>query len=123
MDTIIESHLCYISSHVVISGNVHLKNQIVFIGVNASIRDSITIEKESLIGAGAVIMGDTAPKGVYVPEKAKLLNKRSDEIIISPKDLNEKIKSKSYGTISTPLNGNNQNYHIEEIYLTKVLPF
>ena len=82
---------CYISSQVVISGNVHIKSN-VFIGVNASIRDSITIEKESLIGAGSVIMDDTTPKGVYVPEKAKLLNKRSDEIIISPKNLNEKFE-------------------------------
>ena len=82
---------CYISSQVVISGNVHIKSN-VFIGVNASIRDSITIEKESLIGAGSVIMDDTTPKGVYVPERAKLLNKKSDEIIISPKNLNEKFE-------------------------------
>jgi len=82
---------CYISSQVVVSGNVHIKSN-VFIGINASIRDSITIEKESLIGAGSVIMEDTTPKGVYVPEKAKLLNKKSDEIIISPNNLEDKIK-------------------------------
>ena len=82
---------CYISSQVVVSGNVHIKSN-VFIGVNASIRDSITIERESLIGAGAVIMENTTPKGVYVPEKAKLLKKKSDEIIISPNYLENKIK-------------------------------
>ena len=80
--TIIENN-CYISSHVVISGNVHLEPN-VFIGINASIRDSITIRKETLIGAGAVIMEDTMQKGVYVPERAKLLDKTSDKIIISP---------------------------------------
>ena len=80
--TTIESN-CYISSHVVISGNVHIESN-VFIGVNASIRDSITVKKESLIGAGSVIMEDTMPKSVYVPERTKLLNKKSDEIIISP---------------------------------------
>ena len=82
--TTIESN-CYISSHVVISGNVYVESN-VFIGVNASIRDSITIKKESLIGAGSVIMEDTSPKSVYVPEKTKILNKKSDEIIISPKN-------------------------------------
>ncbi len=80
--TIIENN-CYISSHVVISGNVHLESN-VFIGVNASIRDSIIIRKETLIGAGAVIMEDTMQKSVYVPERAKLLDKKSDKIIISP---------------------------------------
>ena len=80
--TVIENN-CYISSHVVISGNVHLESN-VFIGVNASIRDSITIKRESLIGAGAVIMEDTIEKSVYVSERTKLLDKNSDEIIISP---------------------------------------
>ena len=72
--TTIESN-CYISSHVVISGNVHIESN-VFIGVNASIRDSITIRRESLIGAGSVIMEDTMEKSVYVPERTKLLNNK-----------------------------------------------
>ncbi len=76
---------CYISSQVVISGNVHIKAN-VFIGINSSIRDSIIIEKESLIGASSVIMENTQPKGVYVSEKTKCLNKSSDEIVISPKN-------------------------------------
>ena len=32
-----------------------------FIGVNATLRNSITIADRTLIGAGAVVMGDTRP--------------------------------------------------------------
>jgi hypothetical protein len=33
-----------------------------------------------LIGAGAIIMKDTIEKGVYVPRRAELFSKKSDEI-------------------------------------------
>ena len=65
----------------VISGHVHIHSYC-FIGVNATIRDSITIAQGTLIGAGAVIMKDTVEKGVYLPPKAILSNKKSDEIKI-----------------------------------------
>jgi len=77
-DVIIEDH-CFIASHVVISGHVHVKAYS-FVGVNATLRNSITIAKETLIGAGAIVMEDTREKGVYVPQRAELMNKRSDEI-------------------------------------------
>jgi sugar O-acyltransferase (sialic acid O-acetyltransferase NeuD family) len=77
-DSTIEDH-CFISSHVVVSGHVRV-GQRCFIGVNATLRNSITIAPETLIGAGAVIMKDTQPKGVYLPERAKLFGKASDEI-------------------------------------------
>jgi acetyltransferase-like isoleucine patch superfamily enzyme len=48
--------------------------------VNATVRNSITIAPATLVGAGAVIMKDTEPKGVYLPERAKRLDKSSDEI-------------------------------------------
>jgi acetyltransferase-like isoleucine patch superfamily enzyme len=51
-----------------------------FIGVNATLRNSITIGPQTLVGAGAIIMKDTKPKGVYMPERAKLFDKSSDEI-------------------------------------------
>ena len=77
-DTIIEDH-CFISSHVVISGHVHIKPYC-FIGVNATLRNSITIARETLVGAGAVIMEDTVEKGVYVSQRATLFPKNSDEV-------------------------------------------
>jgi sugar O-acyltransferase (sialic acid O-acetyltransferase NeuD family) len=77
-DSTIEDH-CFISSHVVVSGHVRVGTRS-FIGVNATLRNSITIAPETVIGAGAVIMKDTKPKGVYMPERAKLFPKSSDEI-------------------------------------------
>ena len=50
------------------------------IGVNATLRNSITIAPQTLIGAGSIIMKDTKEKGVYMPERAKLFPKSSDEI-------------------------------------------
>lgn len=77
-DSTIEDH-CFITSHVVISGNVRIGTRS-FIGVNATLRNSITIAPQTLIGAGAIIMKNTKPKEVYMPERAKLFQKSSDEI-------------------------------------------
>lgn len=77
-DAIIEDH-CFLASHIVVSGYVRIGNNC-FIGVNATLRNSITIAPETLIGAGAVIMKDTVAKGVYLPQRAELFGKRSDEI-------------------------------------------
>jgi sugar O-acyltransferase (sialic acid O-acetyltransferase NeuD family) len=77
-DSVIDDH-CFISSHVVISGHVHVQSHC-FVGVNATIRNSIIIARETLIGAGAVIMKDTKEKGVYIPKRAELFGRRSDEV-------------------------------------------
>jgi sugar O-acyltransferase (sialic acid O-acetyltransferase NeuD family) len=77
-DATIEDH-CFVTSHVVISGYVRVGARS-FLGVNATLRNSITIGAQTLIGAGAIIMKDTAAKSVYLPERAKLFQKTSDEI-------------------------------------------
>lgn len=77
-DSIIEDH-CFLTSHVVVSGHVRIRKYC-FIGVNATLRNSITIAAETLIGAGAIIMKDTVERGVYLPERAKLFTKESSEI-------------------------------------------
>lgn len=77
-DSTIEDH-CFITSHVVVSGNCRIR-QGCFIGVNATLRNSITLAPETLIGGGAVIMGDTVERGVYVPAKGKIVPKKSNEI-------------------------------------------
>lgn len=79
-DAHIEDH-CFITSHVVVSGFVNIKSNC-FLGVNSTIRDGITINKETLVGAGAVITKDTNEKGVYLPPKTILFDKMSDEIDI-----------------------------------------
>jgi sugar O-acyltransferase (sialic acid O-acetyltransferase NeuD family) len=73
---------CFITSHVVISGFVKVMDNC-FFGVNATIRDAVTIERESLIAAGAIIMKSTEAGGVYVPARSVKLEKTSDEITIS----------------------------------------
>jgi sugar O-acyltransferase (sialic acid O-acetyltransferase NeuD family) len=77
-DSIIDDH-CFLASHIVVSGHVYIHSYC-FIGVNATLRNSIEIAPETLIGAGAIIMKNTEPKGVYLPQRAELFKKKSDEI-------------------------------------------
>jgi sugar O-acyltransferase (sialic acid O-acetyltransferase NeuD family) len=77
-DTVIEDH-CFLASHIVVSGHCRI-GAYSFIGVNATLRNGITIAPESLIGAGALVMKDTAPKGVYLPTRTKLFKKKSDQL-------------------------------------------
>ena len=77
-DATIDDH-CFLASHIVVSGHVHI-HPYCFIGVNATLRNSIEIAPETLIGAGAIIMKNTEPKGVYLPQRAELSKKKSDEI-------------------------------------------
>ena len=78
--SIINDH-CYITSHVVISGHCKIK-EFSFIGVNATIRDGITIEKENIIGAGAIILKSTKEKEVYASRNTELFPKPSNQINI-----------------------------------------
>jgi len=77
-DAVIEDH-CFITSHVVVSGYVRVGARS-FLGVNSTLRNSITLGEQTLVGAGAIVMKDTAPRSVYVPERAKLFKKTSDEM-------------------------------------------
>ena len=77
-DAVIEDH-CFISSHVVVSGHVRIRSYC-FVGVNATLRNAIEIAPATLIGAGAVIMKSTKEKGVYLPQRAELFAKSSDQV-------------------------------------------
>lgn len=79
-DSTIADHV-FIASHVVVSGHVHVGPNC-FIGVNATLRNAITLAPATLVGAGAVIMKDTREKGVYLPQRAELFAKSSDEIAL-----------------------------------------
>jgi len=56
---------CFITSHVVISGGCEVGEN-TFIGVNATLRDHINIGASNVIGAGALILGDTEDNKVYM---------------------------------------------------------
>jgi sugar O-acyltransferase (sialic acid O-acetyltransferase NeuD family) len=79
-DSTIEDH-CFITSHVVVSGNVRV-GAYCFLGVNATLRNSITLAPETLVGAGATIMKNTKPKAVYLAPRAELIEKSSDTIAL-----------------------------------------
>jgi sugar O-acyltransferase (sialic acid O-acetyltransferase NeuD family) len=79
-DSVIEDH-CFITSHVVVSGHVRV-GAYSFLGVNSTLRNSICVAPETLVGAGAVIMKDTVHKGVYLPQRAELFSKTSDHIAL-----------------------------------------
>lgn len=76
--SIIEDH-CFISSHVVISGHCHIKKY-TFLGVNSTIRDSVIVEEENIIGAGSLIMKNTKPRQVYFAKRAELFPKDSSKV-------------------------------------------
>lgn len=60
----IENH-CFLASHIVVSGGVVIKERC-FIGVNVTLRDHVTVGEASVIGAGALILSDVEPEGVYM---------------------------------------------------------
>src|SRR6185436_6331099 len=70
---------CFISSHVVVSGHVDIGPSF-FIGVNATLRNSISIAERTLIGAGAVIMKNTRPGSVYPGPRAERIPRTSDQM-------------------------------------------
>lgn len=80
-DTTIGDHV-FIASQVVVSGFVTIEPYC-FLGVNATLRDDITIAEATLVGAGAVIMADTERAGVYLPPRAVKIDKLSHELEIS----------------------------------------
>ena len=77
-DSVIGDH-CFITSHVVVSGNCDI-GEYSFIGVNATLRNSIAVAPQTLIGAGVIVMHDTEERGVYLPQRARKIDRHSDEI-------------------------------------------
>lgn len=55
----------FIASHVVISGGVEIGEQC-FVGVNVTLRDHIKIGDRCVVGAGALLLADAEPEGVYL---------------------------------------------------------
>ena len=69
----------FISSHVVVSGHVKVGRRC-FLGVNATLRNSIQLGDETLVGAGAVVMKSTKPKSVYLGSRSEQWTKSSDQV-------------------------------------------
>lgn len=67
---------CFLTSHVVISGHVTVE-PFCFFGVNSAIRDGLTIAPGTVVGAGATVVKNTVPNGVYMGKAAELKSQDS----------------------------------------------
>jgi sugar O-acyltransferase (sialic acid O-acetyltransferase NeuD family) len=73
--SVIHDH-CFVTSHVVISGFCEI-GESSFLGVNACLGDGLTVGHDAVIGAGAVVVKDLPPRGVYVGNPAKATGRDS----------------------------------------------
>jgi sugar O-acyltransferase (sialic acid O-acetyltransferase NeuD family) len=64
---------CFVASHVVISGFCKI-GESCFLGVNSCFADELSVAADCVVGAGAVVVKDTEPKGVYVGNPARRLD-------------------------------------------------
>ena len=63
----------YLSSHVVVSGHVEIGRRC-FIGVNATLRDFITVGDDSFIGMGSIVSRNLTQGSVVLPSKSEVLD-------------------------------------------------
>lgn len=70
---------CFVTSHVVVSGHVDV-GPYCFLGVNSTIRNGVRLAPRTLVGAGAAVMGDTEPGGVYLGTRAQKSSRSSDDV-------------------------------------------
>lgn len=76
--SVIEDH-CFLASHVVVSGHCRIKER-TFVGVNATLRDAITIERDNVIGAGALVLRNTKPEQVFAMKSTAVFPKSSSQL-------------------------------------------
>ena len=69
----------FIASHAVISGRCTIGDNC-FVGVNATFRDNISVAEDCVIGAGALLLKDAGPAGVYKAAATDPAERRSSEL-------------------------------------------
>ncbi len=70
---------CFFASRSLAAGFVKIEPNC-FIGANSTIRHGVTIGRESIIGAGAVVIKDTAAQSINAAPAARLLPGTSDRL-------------------------------------------
>lgn len=70
---------CFLASRVTLGGGVVVEPY-AFLGTGAIVRNKARIAAHSVVGAGAVILADTRPGGVYVAQAAEALEISSDAL-------------------------------------------
>jgi len=73
---------CFIASHVAISGFCNVGENC-FLGVNSCTKDKITIAKDTIVGAGAVVIENTDSGKIYIGNPAKPLPNKTVEAFIT----------------------------------------
>jgi sugar O-acyltransferase (sialic acid O-acetyltransferase NeuD family) len=76
--TTVRDH-CFLSVNVTILGGVTVEPYCMF-GGNATVRNLITVARETVVGAGALILRDTRERGVYVGNASRLHPVPSNEL-------------------------------------------
>lgn len=79
-DVVIHDH-CYLASSVAISGGVTV-GPYCFLGTNSTIRNRINVARETVVGAGAVVLEDTEECSVCMGQCAEVLPISSRELSI-----------------------------------------
>ena len=78
-DSVIGDH-CFISSHVVVSGHVRDRAAAASSASTPRCATRSRSREYTLIGAGALVMKDTAPRSVYLGARAERFVKTSDDV-------------------------------------------
>jgi sugar O-acyltransferase (sialic acid O-acetyltransferase NeuD family) len=73
---------CFISAQVAVSGFCSIGENC-FLGINSCTKDKIAIAKDTVIGAGAVVIEDTESGKIYVGNPAKPLPHKTVEAFIA----------------------------------------
>lgn len=76
--SVVKDHVM-VTSHVVISGACTIEPYC-FFGVNSTVRDETVVARETLVGAGAVILRDTKEFEIYKAEGTRPAKVRSDRL-------------------------------------------
>jgi sugar O-acyltransferase (sialic acid O-acetyltransferase NeuD family) len=69
---------CFVSSHCVISGFCEI-GESSFLGVNSTFADGVKVGQDAVVGAGAVVIANLPPRGVYVGNPARATGRDSFE--------------------------------------------
>ncbi len=70
---------CFLAPHSVVLGCVTVEPNCVF-GANATVRDRVVVARESVIGAGVLVLGNTRENEVYRGRLGELLSIPSNEL-------------------------------------------
>jgi len=76
--TTIHDHV-FFAPHVAVAGRCEIFSNC-FLGINSTLHDKVTLKKQTLVGAGAMIGADSILEGVYLPAKSTLISKKSNQI-------------------------------------------